>query len=90
MSISQEINYRLGAIKCAKKYSVKKAAAKYHTSTASIYRWIKILDESSGNRTVLANKSRRPHSHPNSHTEAEITLIKNIRRRNPNLGLQDL
>lgn len=87
MSISQEINYRLGAIKCAKKYSVKKAAAKYHTSIASIYRWIKQLDKNGGDPKALANNSRRPHSHPNSHTEAEITLIKNIRRRNPNLGL---
>lgn len=39
---------------------------------------------------MLGSKSRRPKSHPNTHTEAEITLIRNLRRRNPNIGLQDL
>lgn len=38
----------------------------------------------------LANESRRPKSHPNAHTATEITLIKNLRKRNPNIGLQDL
>jgi len=31
-----------------------------------------------------------PKSHPNKHTETEIKLIKDMRRRNPNIGLQDL
>ena len=33
----------------------------------------------------LACQSRRPHSHPNQHTEAELKLIRDMRRRNPPL-----
>ena len=35
----------------------------------------------------LADGSHRPHSHPNQHTEEEIALVKNMRRRNPHAGL---
>ena len=90
MSITQEMRYRLSAVKCAKRYGVRRAAAKCHTSPASIYRWIKIYEGNGGDISSLASKSRRPHYHPNSHTEAEIKLIKNMRRRDSNLGLQDL
>ena len=30
---------------------------------------------------------KRPHSHPNQHTEAELKLIRDMRRRNPQFGL---
>ena len=38
----------------------------------------------------LACQSRRPHSHPNQHTEAELKLIRDMRRRNPELGMIEL
>ena len=38
----------------------------------------------------LACQSRRPHHHPNQHTEAELKLIRNMRRRNPTLGMVEL
>ena len=38
----------------------------------------------------MANRSKRPLSHPNQHTEAELKLIRDMRRRNPKLGLIDL
>lgn len=84
------MRYRLSAIKCAERYGVKKAAVKCHTSPASIYRWRKMYADGHGNIKALGSRSRRPKSHPNAHTEAEITLIRNLRRRNPNIGLQDL
>ena len=31
-----------------------------------------------------------PHSHPNQHTEVELKLIRDIRRRNPTLGMIEL
>jgi len=31
-----------------------------------------------------------PHSHPNQHTEAELKLIRDMRRRNPELGMIEL
>ena len=33
---------------------------------------------------------RRSHSHPNQHTEAELKLIRDMRRRNPTLGMIEL
>lgn len=33
---------------------------------------------------------RRPHSHPSQHTEAELKLIRDMRRRNPELGMIEL
>ena len=38
----------------------------------------------------LSCQSRRPHSHPNQHTEAELKLIRDMRRRNPDLGMVEL
>ena len=37
-------------------------------------------------RNPLACQSRRPHRHPNQHTEAEMKLIRDMRRRNPTSG----
>ena len=33
------------------------------------------------------NKSRRPHSHPNQHTQEEIKMIKKYKAQNPDAGL---
>ena len=35
----------------------------------------------------MKDKSRRPHSHPNQHTEEEIKLIRNYKRNNKDTGL---
>lgn len=40
-----------------------------------------------GTRKSLVNKSRRPHRHPNEHTEEEIKMIKKYRAHNKNDGL---
>lgn len=90
MSIPQEAKYRAKTIIYAEKFGVAKAAANYHTSEKNIYRWRKMLRDNGGNILSLSNKSRRPKSHPNEHTKEEIKLIKDMRRRNPNIGLQDL
>ena len=49
-----------------------------------IYRWLRRYD---GTIESLREKSRRPHHHPNQHTEQELKLIRNMRRRNPSAGL---
>ncbi|MCQ4115774.1 DDE-type integrase/transposase/recombinase, partial [Ruminococcus sp. zg-921] len=49
-----------------------------------IYRWKKRYD---GTLQSLADRSHRPNSHPNQHTESELKLISDMRRRNPNAGL---
>lgn len=38
----------------------------------------------------LACESRRPHHHPNQHTEEELRMIRNLQRRNPRIGVIEL
>ena len=90
MSISQEARYRLKTIKYASRFGVARAAAQYHTSVSSIYRWSKIYRESGNNIESLEKAPTRPFMHPEAHTKEEVKLIRDLRRRNPNIGLQDL
>lgn len=76
--------YRLSLIKCTEKYGVTNAAIKYKTNRQYVYRWKQRFD---GSIESLRNLSRRPHHHPNQHTPAEIRLISDMRRRNPDVGL---
>ena len=76
--------YRQSLLRYAEKYGVTKAAIHYRTNRQYIYRWRKRYD---GTLPSLADRSHRPHSHPNQHRPDEIKLILNMRRRNPNTGL---
>ena len=76
--------YRQALIKYSQKYGVTKAAIRYKTNRQYIYRWLKRYD---GTLQSLTDKSHRPHSHPNQHTESELKLIADMRKRNPNAGL---
>ena len=71
----------------AKKYGVSRASRKYNRPRSTIYFWLSRYD---GTIESLADHSKRPHSHPNQHTETELKLIRDMRRRNPTLGLIDL
>lgn len=75
--------YRQAVIRYAEKHGVAKAAIRYNVNRQYIYRWIKRYD---GTLQSLADRSHRPHHHPNQHTDEELTLIRNMRRRNPNTG----
>jgi transposase InsO family protein len=74
-------------MKYVEKNGVSRATRKYNKSRSYIYFWKARYD---GSMESLAYRSRRPHSHPNQHTEAEIKLIRDIRRRNPELGMIEL
>ncbi len=82
--ITQDMRYRLSMVNYAQKHGVTKAAIKYRTNRQYIYRWAGRYD---GTLQSLAYRSRRPHSHPQQHTEHELKLISDMRRRNPQLGL---
>ena len=82
--ITQTMRYRQSLILYAKKYGVTKAAIRYRTNRQYIYRWMNRYD---GTLQSLADRSHRPHSHPNQHTPEEIKLIEDMRRRNPNAGI---
>lgn len=85
--ITQDMKYRQSLIGYAIKYGVSRASRKYNRPRSTIYFWLSRYD---GTIESLANRSKRPHSHPNQHTEAELKLIRDMRRRNPKLGLIDL
>ena len=86
-SITQDMAYRQSLMKYAEKYGVSRASRKYNKSRSYIYFWKQRWD---GSVASLACQSRRPHSHPNQHTEAELKLIRDMRRRNPSLGMIEL
>ena len=79
--------YRQSLMKYTEKYGVSRASRKYNKSRSYIYFWKQRWD---GSVASLACQSRRPHSHPNQHTEAELKLIRDMRRRNPKLGMIEL
>ena len=74
-------------MKYAERHGVKQASRRYNKSRSYIYFWKARWD---GTVESLACQSRRPHSHPNQHTEAELKLIRDMRRRNPRLGMVEL
>ena len=82
--ITQDMRYKQVVIEYSFKHGVTNAAIRYKTSRQNIYRWRKKYD---GTIRSLADRSHRPHSHPNQHTKEEIELVKNMRRRNPHAGL---
>ena len=82
-SITQDMAYRQSLMKYAEKYGVSRASRKYNKSRSYIYFWKQRWD---GSVASLACQSRRPHGHPNQHTEAELKLIRDMRRQKSNAG----
>ena len=82
-SITQDMRFRQSLMRYAEKYGVTRASRKYNKSPSYIYFWRARWD---GSMESLCPQSRRPHHHPNEHTEGELKLIKDMRRRNPKLG----
>lgn len=86
-SITQDMKYRYSLMKYAEKYGVSRTSRKYNKTRSYIYFWRKRFD---GSIESLGCQSRRPHSHPNQHTEQELKLIRDMRRRSPELGVVEL
>ena len=86
-SITQDMKFRQSLMKYAEKYGVSRASRKYNKTRSYIYFWKSRRD---GSVESLATQSRKPHHHPNEHTEAEVKLIKDHRRRCPDLELPEL
>lgn len=85
--ITQDMRFRQSLMNFAEKYGVSKASRKYNKTRSYIYFWKNRWD---GSIESLAEKSKRPHSHPNQHTEEEIKMIRDHVRRNPGLGITEL
>ena len=86
-SITQDMKFRYSLIRYAEKFGVVRASRKYNKAKSYIYFWRARFD---GSIESLACQSRRPHSHPRQHTEEELKLIRDMRRRNPKLGIVEL
>ena len=83
-TISQIARFRQSVVSYSVKFGVPAAVRRFNVSRASVYRW---RSRFNGQTESLQDKSRRPHHHPNQHTEQELKLIRDMRRRNPNVGL---
>ena len=78
-SITQDLRFKQAVIEYSFKHGVTRAATRYKRTRQWIYYWRKRYD---GTIRSLAEYSRRPHSHPNAHTDAELKLIDDMRKRN--------
>lgn len=85
--ITEEMRYRKRLCEYAIKNGVTNAARKYHTNRKFVYRQLEKYD---GTVRSLALKSRKPHNHPNAHTEEELSLIKKVKSRYGNDGLAEV
>ena len=83
-SITQDITFKQSVVEYSLKNGVTEAAKRYKQHRKTIYRWREKYD---GTKKSLADKSRRPHSHPNQHTEEEIKMIKKYKAQNKEDGL---
>ena len=81
------MKYRQSVVGFALKYGAGRASRKFNKTRSYVYFWLKRYD---GTLASLACRSRRPHSHPNQHTDAEIKLLQDMCRRNPRLGRVEL
>ena len=75
--ITQTMLYRQSLIRYAQKHGVTKAAIHYRTNRQYIYRWLNRYD---GTLQSLADRSHRPHNHPNQHTGLVVLWVK-LRQR---------
>ena len=83
-SITQDLMFKQSVVEYSLKHGVTAAAIRYKKHRKTIYRWREKYD---GTTKSLADRSRRPHSHPNQHTEEEIEKIKRYRSHNGDDGL---
>ena len=83
-TLTQKLRFRQSVVLYSLRNSIFSTICKFGVSRATVYRWRKMYD---GTISSLAERSRRPHSHPNQHTSEELKLISDMRRRNTAAGL---
>lgn len=79
---------KMKALNLLKHSTFEYVAHRYHCTIQTLYRWRKIFD---GTMDSLEPKYCAPYTpHPNRHTDEEIKHIKDLIRRNPHIGLNEL
>ena len=81
------MRFQQSLIKNAQKFGVTQARRKYNKGKSYIYFCLTRYD---GSIEFFTCHSRLSPSPPNAHTDAELRLIRDMRRRNPELGLVEL
>lgn len=83
--ITEELRFRKQICEFAiKDGNNAEAARHYHTSRQQVQRWLKRYD---GSIDSLRPLSRRPHTQPNQHTTAELTIVRQMNTRYRHEGL---
>ena len=85
-SVTQDMLYRQSVMRYTEKHGQSAAGVFFRRTRQWVHYWFNRYD---GTLNSLKQQSRRPHSHPNQHTEAELKLIQDTRKRNPEEGLTD-
>ena len=85
-SITQDMRFRLSIVKSFYRVGATKTAIRYKTTRQFVYFWVHRYN---GDIHSLADRSHRPHHHPNQHSDLELKWIRDLRKRNPDLGLID-
>ncbi len=60
-------------------HSVQAVCKKFNISRKTFYKWLKRYQESHGDSTALADRSRRPHHFPRATSEESVALLKQIK-----------
>lgn len=84
-SVRQMAMFRRRVVKEAHESgNISQTARMFKVHRQSVHRWIARYD---GTLESLMDKSRRPHSHPNQHTEKEKRMVLRVQSHNKRLGL---
>lgn len=83
-NITQDILFKQSVVEYSLKHGVTAAAIRYKQHRKTVYRWREKYD---GTKESLKNKSRKPHHHPNEHTQKEIEKIKKYKAQNKDAGI---
>lgn len=85
-SITQDMRFRLFVVKSYDRVGATKTVIRYKVSRQLVHFWVCRFN---GDIHSLAERSHKPHHHPKQHSDLEIKWIKDIRKRNPDMGLID-
>ena len=86
-SITQDMRFRLSVVLSYYRVGATKTAIRYKVTRQFVYFWIHRYHDD--DIRSLADRSHRPSHHPNQHSDLEIKWIKDLRRRNLDMGLID-
>ena len=85
-SITQDMRFRLSLVKSFERVGATKTAIRYKVTRQLVYFWVRRYD---GDIHSLADRSHKPHHHPKQHSDLELKWIRDLRKRNPDMGLID-